>query len=100
MFKKWVRWEHALFYFGLSLLGIQTLEFSGFLLLIALFFMTDPASSPIAFEGRVLFSALAGLLTAAFSFSMNIGQAAVSSVLISNALVPLIDHFVYLSTQK
>jgi len=105
IWNQFIRWQNAFFYFissslALYLLGFNVFEFSGFLMLIAFFFVTDFASSPITLEARVLFSTLAGLLTATFCFWMNLAQAAAAAILISNAAVPLIDYFVYLVIRK
>ena len=105
IWNQFTRWQNTFFYLVSSglvlyLLGFNVLEFSGFLMLIAFFFVTDFASSPITQEGRVLFSTLAGFFTAAFCSWMNLAQAATAAILISNATVPLIDHFVYLMIRK
>lgn len=96
IFKRLIRWENVLFYFGFAFLGFYLMRFEaqslGWLLLIAFFFIIDSASGPITKAGRILFSTIAGLLTAAFCSWMNLYQASASAVLISNAIVPLIDH--------
>ncbi len=98
-------WQSTFFYLvssglALYLSGFDVPQSSGFLMLIAFFFITDFASSPITQEARVLFSTVAGLLTAAFCAWMNLAQAATAAILISNAAVPLIDYFVYLVIRK
>lgn len=105
IWKKLIRWENTFFYLGSSglvlyLLGFNVPQCSGFLMLMAFFFVTDFASSPMTQEARVLFSSVAGLLTAAFCSWMNLAQAATAAILISNAAVPLIDQFVYLVMRK
>lgn len=96
IFKRLIRWENVLFYFGSAFLSFYLMRLEaqslGLLLLIAFFFIIDSASGPITKAGRILFSTIAGLLTAAFCSWMNFYQAAASAVLISNAIVPLIDH--------
>lgn len=96
IFKRLIRWENVLFYFASAFLGFGLIRLEaqsvGLLLLLAFFFIIDSSSGPITKAGRILFATIAGLLTAAFCSWMNVYQAAVSAVLISNSVVPLIDH--------
>lgn len=99
LFQKWIRWETAFVYLASVSLGfyvggshLSFLSFGNFLILIALFFITESASGPMASTGRIIFSGTAGLLTAAFSSWMSVPQAVASAVLLSNSTVPLIDY--------
>ncbi|MBI4373025.1 MAG: RnfABCDGE type electron transport complex subunit D [Candidatus Omnitrophica bacterium] len=103
--KKWTAWEASFFYLAAVaicsfLLGrlVKFEVLTGAIFLCAFFFVTDWTTTPTTREGRSLFAVGAGVLTAVIRTWASSAEAAVSSVLLMNALVPLIDLFV--RTQK
>ena len=99
MSQKWISWREPLIYlavvFGSTLLMDGDLGqdiFTGSIFLCAFFFVTDSVTIPVTKQGRALFSIEAGLLTAMFHLWMNPQKAMASSILLMNALVPLIDR--------
>ncbi|GEM_PF-957029 len=104
--KRMIRWENVFFYLAFCTVGLYLTDFSfkflfsdGFLLLTAFFLITDSTTSPITRTGRITSSTFAAFLTVALSSWMNLHQAVVSSVLISNSLVPLMDYFIVLKNE-
>ena len=66
---------------------------SGGLILGALFMATDMVTSPMTFKGQAVFGIGAGALTMIIRFFGNYPEGVSFSILIMNALVPLIDDW-------
>lgn len=101
MVKKWTPWQNALFYLatlalGSLVLGGDLMEgiWSPGVLFCAYFFVTDWGSSPITKAGRMIFSVGAGVLTVVTYLSTDSYRAMASSILLMNAVTPLIDRFI------
>jgi len=81
-------------YLPLIVLGDSlTPWFSGIFILMLFFVITDPVTSPITKRGRLLFGLGCGLLVVLYSQFANLEDGLGLSVLLMNALVPLIDRF-------
>jgi electron transport complex protein RnfD len=95
-----VRWEVPLLYagsvFGFSAaLGFEAERsiFSAGILLAALFFVTDPATTPMTRAGERWFAVGSGLLTA-FARPFAVPQTGATYALLAmNAMTPWLDHF-------
>jgi electron transport complex protein RnfD len=75
--------------FGLPL----SRAYTGIFILVLFFVITDPVTSPITKDGRLIFGAGCGLLSVLYSFFANFEEGLGLSVLLMNALVPLIDRY-------
>lgn len=80
---------HAPFLLGNPLLQLV----AGGSLITAFFLLTDPVSSPISSNGRVVFSIIAGVFTMIIRYYTPYPDGAAFGVLLANALVPAIDKF-------
>lgn len=80
---------HAPYLLGNPLIQI----IAGGSLLTAFFLLTDPVSSPISSNGRVVFSILAGVFTMVIRYYTPYPDGAAFGILLANALVPAIDKF-------
>lgn len=58
------------------------------------FMVTDMTSSPMVLRGRMIFAAAAGVITAVIRLFGGFPEGATYSILIMNALVPVIDRHV------
>lgn len=67
---------------------------AGGAMLAAWFMITDMTTTPMALSGRILFAAGAGVLTAVIRLFGGFPEGASYSILIMNALVPVIDRHV------
>ena len=67
--------------------------YSGIFILFLFFVITDPVTSPITKEGRFIFGFGCGLLAFIYSSAGNFEEGLGLSLLLMNALVPLIDRF-------
>ncbi len=78
----------------LYLLGMPLSKmYTGIFILMLFFVITDPVTSPITKRGRIIFGLGCGLLVVAYSYFANFEDGLGLSVLLMNALVPLIDRF-------
>lgn len=95
IFKKWARWEIALFFLTGALAGSfpsgGNVFNSGLLLLGAFFIASDTTTSPVTKEGRIFFAFFGGFLTMLWSVTLNSVESLVYALLIMNATVPLLD---------
>jgi len=66
----------------------------GALLFGAMFMATDPVTSPFTPSGKLVFGALCGLLTVLIRSFSGYVEGVMFSIVIMNALAPLIDHIV------
>lgn len=80
---------HATYLLGNPLLHIV----AGGSLLTSFFLLTDPVSSPISSNGRVVFSIIAGVFTMIIRYYTPFPDGAAFGVLLANSLVPLIDNY-------
>ncbi len=67
--------------------------FSGGLMLGAMFMATDPVASPVTPLGMWIYGALMGLITVLIRFLGGLAEGVMYSILLGNALSPLIDKF-------
>lgn len=67
--------------------------FSGGLMLGAVFMATDPVASPVKPLGMWIYGALMGLITVLIRFLGGLAEGVMYSILLGNALSPLIDKF-------
>ncbi len=67
---------------------------AGGAMLAGWFMVTDMTSSPMALRGRIIFAAAAGIITAVIRLFGGFPEGATYSILIMNALVPVIDRHV------
>lgn len=65
--------------------------FSGGLIFGAVFMLTDPVTNPTTRMGRIIFSALAALITCIIRIFGNLPEGVVYSILLVNLLTPMID---------
>lgn len=65
---------------------------AGSVLLAAFFIVTDPVTSPLTRNGRWMFGLLAGVLTMMIRWFGGYPEGVMFSVLLANAVVPLIDR--------
>lgn len=65
---------------------------AGGTLLAAFFLLTDPVTSPISRRGRIVFAALAGVVTMVIRFYTPYPDGAALAVLAANAAVPALDR--------
>jgi len=65
---------------------------SGAVLLAAFFIVTDPVTSPLTRKGRWIFGFIVGVLTMTIRWFGGYPEGVMFSVLLANALVPLIDR--------
>lgn len=96
--KKWARWEIALLFLTGALTASIVLGTnmgsvfgSGVLLLGAFFLATDNAASPITRAGRLLFAFSGGVLAILWGQTLPTAEALAYSLLLMNAVVPLLD---------
>ena len=98
-FRKWLSWEMPVLFLlvftlvshGLSRSIAQEL-FRSAIFLVAFFFVTDFATTPITRKGRLVFAAAAGVLAAFFQMWAGTFVSMAGSVLVMNASVPLLDR--------
>lgn len=72
--------------------GPATVLFSGGLMLGAMFMATDPVASPVTPRGMWIYGLLMGLLTVIIRFEGGLPEGVMYSILLGNALSPLIDN--------
>ena len=96
--KKWARWEIVLLFLAGAVaasLWLNAKEGAGFdpeiLLLGAFFLVPDNATSPMTKTGRLLFGFANGVLVTLWGQRIGTREALIYSLLIMNALVPLLD---------
>ncbi len=106
-FKKWISWEPPLLYLttvvgSVFLLGGNPVSeiLVPSIFLCAFFFVTDSVTTPITKQGRMLFAVGTGVLTAIVHLWAGPLKAMTSSVLLMNALVPLMDRFIRPRSRK
>ena len=99
-YKKIISWRISLSYiaavFVLSFVFKQDPLFNilaGGLMLGALFMATDPVTSPITKNGRLIFGIGCGVLTVIIRFFSNLPEGVMYSILLMNGLTPLIDRY-------
>jgi RnfABCDGE-type electron transport complex D subunit len=73
---------------------------AGGLLFGAFFMVTDPVTSPYNNESKILFGIFAGLLTIVIRSFSGYTEGVMFSIILMNALSPLIDHFVMKAKYK
>jgi electron transport complex protein RnfD len=73
--------------------GSLSTLYSGIFMLILFFVITDPVTSPITRRGRFLYGLLCGVMATAYSVFANFEDGLGLSLILLNALVPLIDRF-------
>jgi electron transport complex protein RnfD len=66
---------------------------SGLFILFLFFVITDPVTSPITKRGRLVYGIACGLLVVIYANFANFGEGLGLSLLLMNALVPLIDRY-------
>jgi electron transport complex protein RnfD len=67
--------------------------YTGIFILFLFFVVTDPVTSPITKRGRLLYGIGVGVMTVVYSNYANLEEGLGLSVLLMNALVPLIDRY-------
>jgi electron transport complex protein RnfD len=67
--------------------------YTGIFILFLFFVVTDPVTSPITKRGRLLYGIGVGFMTVVYSNYANLEEGLGLSVLLMNALVPLIDRY-------
>jgi len=72
--------------------GPATVLFSGGLMLGAMFMATDPVASPVTPLGMWIYGLLMGLVTVVIRFEGGLPEGVMYSILLGNALSPLIDN--------
>jgi electron transport complex protein RnfD len=72
--------------------GPATVLFSGGLMLGAMFMATDPVASPVTPGGMWIYGLLMGLVTVVIRFEGGLPEGVMYSILLGNALSPLIDN--------
>ncbi len=99
--KKWAPWQSPFLYLVTVLLGSMILGrdlmdgiWSGGVLICAFFFVTDGVTIPITKTGRMIFAVGAGVLTVITYLSTDSYRAMASSILLMNAVTPLIDRLI------
>ncbi len=101
IWKRLIRWESALIYLtsvmAVSLaVGInpfQSITDPG-ILFAAVFFITEPVTSPLTARGNIVFALTAGILTVLLGLITGHQEGILFSVLMMNLWVPLIDKYV------
>ncbi|MEX2442478.1 MAG: RnfABCDGE type electron transport complex subunit D [Alkalispirochaeta sp.] len=107
-------WRIPVFYVGsvfvLSLIGNIFLPeliapplfqvLAGSLLFGAFFMVTDPVTSPYNNESKIIFGVFAGFLTIVIRSFSGYTEGVMFSIILMNALAPLIDHFVMKAKYK
>lgn len=73
---------------------------SGGLMLGCFFMATDYVTSPINFEGQIVYGILIGILTGLFRFYGSSAEGVSYAIIISNLLVPLIEKYTLLYKNK
>jgi len=101
LLRKWIFWQAPLFYLTAAALTSYLIGhvpiygfMNGSVFFCAFFLVTDGATTPITKRGRCIFAATAGVLTASFFSWMSWMESVVFSVLLMNAVNPLLDRFV------
>ena len=80
--------------FGVSPLESVANElFAGSLLFVAVYMLTDPATTPKYNISRILYGVCAGILTMVFRYISPLEMSAVFAILLMNALAPAFDCF-------
>lgn len=99
-YKKIISWRIPLTYIGTVFLLTLVLGknpifhlFAGGLMLGAFFMATDYVTSPITKKGRVIFGIGIGILTVIIRLFSGLPEGVMYSILLMNALTPLIDRF-------
>ena len=59
----------------------------------AVFMLTDPVTNPNTRAGRIVFAALAGILTMTIRLMANLPEGVLYSILLVNILTPVIDKY-------
>ena len=105
-YKKALKWRIPLIYIGTVFIVTYFIGFlndvglwyptiqilSGSLIFCAVFMATDPVTSPVTPTGQVVYGMGLGILTVIFRFVFPFEYGIIISILIMNALVPLIDR--------
>ncbi len=73
---------------------------TGGLLFGAMFMATDPVTSPFTRAGKYIFGIMCGLLTVIIRAFSGYTEGVMFSIILMNALTPLIDHFVLSAKYK
>lgn len=111
VFKKVIDWRMPAYFIGtmfiVSLLvavginGVNPFEYafvqilSGGALFGAVFMLTDPVTSPVSKNGRIIFAVGAALITMVIRFSGLYPEGTVIAIIIMNFLAPLINKLTY-----
>lgn len=99
-YKKIISWRIPLGYFGTvfilsfifrqdPILGIL----AGGVMIGAFFMATDPVTSPVTKNGRLIFGIGCGILTVIIRFYSSLPEGVMYSILLMNGLTPLIDRY-------
>ena len=72
--------------------GSLVVLFSGGLMLGAMFMATDPVASPVTPRGMWIYGLLMGLVTVVIRYEGGLPEGVMYSILLGNALSPLIDN--------
>lgn len=73
---------------------------SGSVLFGAMFMATDPVTSPVTVMGKFLFGILAGFFTVLIRSFSGYTEGVMFSIILMNALTPLMDHLILSSKYK
>ena len=101
LLKRWIAWEIPVLCLASAWIGTVLLNASftweilasGSIVLGALFFATDPATSPMTKNGKVVFALLAGFLMALFRKWGHDLESVVYVLLMMNGFVPLLERY-------
>ncbi|MBW6519230.1 MAG: RnfABCDGE type electron transport complex subunit D [ANME-2 cluster archaeon] len=100
--RKYIDWRISLSYLlttiVLAVVLGEALSYviTGLLLLSVFFLATDPTTSPVTKDGRIVYGIMCGILTIMYGyFSYNYGLGAVYTVFFANAVSPFIEKNTY-----